>query len=212
MMAPARRVRHDAASIPGLAAMASTPPDLTVLLNRAADGQPGAAAEILPLVYQELRALAESRLRGEPTGVTLQATALVHEAFLRIADDRQSWEGRRHFFSAAAIAMRRILVERARARAGPKRGGGRRRVNLDSAAELSLGPTPTEPDWAQLDGALIELEGFDPSLVEVVHLRYFAGLSIDQTALSLGRSPRSVDRDWKCARAWLLDRLGRSEP
>jgi RNA polymerase sigma factor (TIGR02999 family) len=187
--------------------MASTPSDLTVLLNRAADGQPGAAAEILPLVYQELRALAESKLRAEPAGVTLQATALVHEAFLRIADDRPSWEGRRHFFSAAAIAMRRILVERARARAGPKRGGGRQRVNLDSAVELSNSQSRTEHDWGQLDLALTELERFDPALVQVVHLRYFAGLSIDQTALALNTSPRSVDRDWMCARAWLLDWL-----
>jgi RNA polymerase sigma factor (TIGR02999 family) len=103
--------------------------------------------------------------------------------------------------------MRRILVERARARAGPKRGGGRQRVNLDSDVELSNAQSGEEHDWAQLDLALTELERFDPALVQVVHLRYFAGLSIDQAALALDTSPRSVDRDWKCARAWLLDWL-----
>ncbi len=187
--------------------MTGPPPDLTVLLHEAAEGRPGAAAEILPLVYSELRALAESRMRQEAPGQTLQATALVHEAFLRIADDRESWEGRRHFFAAAAVAMRRILVERARARAGPQRGGDRKRVDLDTAAELHPDGSAGQPDWPALDEALGELERVDPALVQVVHLRYFAGLSIDQAALALDRSPRSVDRDWKCARAWLLDRL-----
>ncbi len=183
--------------------------DLTVLLNRAAAGDQAAAADLLPLVYNHLHALAQSRMREEAPGNTLQATALVHEAFLRIAGDRESWGGRRHFFAAAAVAMRRILVERARQRKGPKRGGGLGRVPLDAGAEIQTSPSEPETDWDALDRALIQLEREDPDLIQIVHLRYFAGLSIDETAKALDRSPRSVDRDWKCARAWLLDHLTR---
>jgi RNA polymerase sigma factor (TIGR02999 family) len=181
--------------------------EVTRVLERAAAGDAAAAAELLPLVYAELHALARARMRGESPGNTLQATALVHEAYLRIAGDRESWAGRAQFFAAAALAMRRILVERARQRKGPRRGGDRARVPLDTA--VLMGPEgEQEPDWEALDAALVELEREDAELVRVVHLRYFAGLSVEETARAMERSVRSVSRDWNCARAWLLDRLG----
>ncbi len=184
---------------------------IPTVLDAAARGDPKAAAELLPLVYRHLHNLAQARMREEGAGQTLQATALVHEAYLRIAGDRESWDGRRHFFAAAALAMRRILVERARQRKGPKRGGGFGRVSLDGAAELQTESGEPGADWEALDGALNELEAEDPDLVRIVHLRYFAGLSINETALAMERSPRSINRDWMCARAWLLERLaGRS--
>jgi RNA polymerase sigma factor (TIGR02999 family) len=177
-------------------------------MDRAAAGSPSAAEALLPLVYNQLRALAQKQLAAEAPGQTLQATALVHEAYLRLgADPEARWDNRRHYFAAAAIAMRRILVERARQRRGPKRGGDRARIPLDDAAQISADPSMPEPDWDALDRALTDLQREDPDLVQVVHLRYFAGLSIDQAAAALGVSPRSVDRDWKCARAWLLDRI-----
>jgi RNA polymerase sigma factor (TIGR02999 family) len=182
------------------------------VLDAAARGDPKASEDLLPLVYGQLHALAQARMRQEAAGNTLQATALVHEAYLRIAGDRTSWGDRRHFFAAAALAMRRILVERARQRKGPKRGGGIGRVTMDSAAEFQTRPGTPEADWESLDRALNELEVQDPDLVRIVHLRYFAGLSIDETALAMERSARSIDRDWKCARAWLLERLSREDP
>jgi RNA polymerase sigma factor (TIGR02999 family) len=182
--------------------------NLTVLMGRAAAGSRSAAEQLLPLVYNQLRALAQKQLAREGAGHTLQATALVHEAYLRLgADPNAHWDGRRHYFAAAAIAMRRILVERARQRRGPRHGGGRARMPLDDAAQIQADPSIPEPDWDALDRALTELQEKDPDLVQIVHLRYFAGLSIDQTAAALGVSPRSVDRDWKCARAWLLERV-----
>lgn len=185
---------------------------MTILLSRAAQGDQAAAAELIPLVYDELHALARARMLREPPGNTLQATALVHEAFLRIAGDRESWAGRKQFFGAAAIAMRRILVERARQRGGPQRGGGLARIPFDDGAAIQTNPLEPEVDWDALDRALTQLEREDPDLVQIVHLRYFAGLSIDETALALERSARSIDRDWRCARAWLLDRLASEEP
>ena len=182
------------------------------VLDAAARGDPKAAAQLLPLVYRHLHDLAQARMREEGVGNTLQATALVHEAYLRIAGDRESWDGRRHFFSAAALAMRRILVERARQRLGPRRGGGRQRVALTAAPEIKIDPVELEPDWGALDEALNHLEQEDPGLVHVVHLRYFAGLTVEETARALDRSPRSIDRDWKCARAWLLERLASNQP
>lgn len=188
--------------------METAQPNLTLLMDRAAAGSPSAAEALLPLVYNQLRAVAQKQLAAEPAGQTLQATALVHEAYLRLgADPNAQWDNRRHYFAAAAIAMRRILVERARQRRGPKRGGNLQRVPLDETAAIQTDSSAPEPDWDALDRALTDLQQQDPDLVQVVHLRYFAGLSIDQTAAALGVSPRSVDRDWKVARAWLLDRI-----
>jgi RNA polymerase sigma factor (TIGR02999 family) len=186
----------------------STPANLTILMDRAAAGSRSAAAELLPIVYDELRALAQRELAREPAGLTLQATALVHEAYLRLgASPDAQWQNRRHYFGAAAIAMRRILVERARRKAGPKQGGDRARVPLDHAEPAAA----DEPiDWLALDGALAALEHHDPALAELVSLRYFAGLSVDQAAAALGLSPRTIDRDWRVARAFLQHHLSGS--
>lgn len=199
---------------------------LTMLLNAAGEGDSRAASELLPLVYDELRRLASQRMAREPAGLTLQPTALVHEAYLRLLKDSDvRWNGRNHFFSAAAIAMRRILVERARAHAGPKRGGGRKRVDLD-AAEAAVrqagsggsggvggdaGPDAVI-DWIVLDEALAELEKHDPRLAEVVMLRFFAGLSVEKTAEVLGISDRQVKREWAVARAWLYEKMTGEPP
>ena len=185
--------------------------NLTELMNRAADGSASAAAHLLPLVYDELRNLARHKLANEPADLTLQATALVHEAYLRLgADPGAAWQNRRHFFGAAAIAMRRILVERARARAGPRRGGGRVRIPLDEATPDARTPADDPVDWIGLDDALCALEKHDPDLAELVSLRYFAGLSVDQAAAALGVAPRTVDRDWRVARTFLRHHIATS--
>ncbi len=186
---------------------AQHPRDTAALLQAAGRGDPAAASELLPLVYDHLRELARKRLAHESPGQTLQPTALVHEAYIRIAGTDATWDSRRHFFAAAAIAMRRILVERARAKRGPKRGGGRERVGLSTAEGEAADRPPDEIDWIALDGAMTALEHEDPQLAEVAHLRYFAGLSVDETAAATGRSARGIDRDWKCARLWLLRRI-----
>ena len=178
-------------------------------MNRAADGSKSAADHLLPLVYDELRELARRNLANEPAGLTLQATALVHEAYMRLgADPAARWDSRRHYFAAAAIAMRRILVERARRHAGPRRGGGRARIPLEDAEMAADAPAPV--DWLALDDALAALERQDPELAELVSLRYFAGLNIDQTAQALGISPRTVDRNWKVATAFLRHHVSRT--
>lgn len=201
--------------------------NLTVLLNAAGEGDSRAASELLPVVYDELRRLASQRMAHEPAGLTLQATALVHEAYLRLIKDTDvRWNGRNHFFAAAAIAMRRILVERARAVAGPKRGGGRKRVDLDAVdaggggdrASMggggSGGPDSPEAvvDWLALDEALAALEKEDPRLAEVVMLRFFAGLSVEKAAEVLGISDRQVKREWAVARAWLYEKMTGEAP
>jgi RNA polymerase sigma factor (TIGR02999 family) len=165
-------------------------------------GGPQAAAQLLPLVYDELRRLAASRLAHEPAGETLQLTALVHEAYLRLVggDAGPDWDGRGHFFAAAAEAMRRILVENARRRRGTERGGGLARQALDDAEPLV--PQPSE-DVLALDEALTRLAVADRQAADLVKLRYFAGLSIPEAARLLGISPRSADRLWAYARAWL---------
>jgi RNA polymerase sigma factor (TIGR02999 family) len=165
-----------------------------------------ASEELLPLVYEQLRRVAERNLANERPGQTLQATALVHEAYLRVAGDRgREWDGRGHFFAAAAEAMRRILIERARARARLKRGGAFRRVTLDG---LDLGEEHDPGDLLALDEALDALHAEDPRAAEVLRLRFFAGLDVEETAEVLGTAPRTVKREWAFARAWLLDRLG----
>jgi RNA polymerase sigma factor (TIGR02999 family) len=185
--------------------MGGSSKDLTMLMNRAAGGNRSAADELLPLVYQELRQLAHARLRNEPRNITLQATALVHEAYLRLGGgEGERWENRRHYFAAAAEAMRRILIERARRIAGPKAGGGQQRVALDDA-EPAIDQDPDR--WLALDDGLTALQDNDPELAEIVSLRFFAGLSIDQIAAAIGVSSRTIDNRWKVARAFLLKRM-----
>src|SRR5206468_1972229 len=161
-----------------------------------------AAAELLPLVYQQLRALAERKMRRERPDQTLEATALVHEAYLRLVDQtvEPRWEGRWHFFAAAAEAMRRILVDKARRKGRLKRGGNRQRIGLEHV-ELTVDDPP--PDLLALDEALVEFARRCPQKAQLVKLRYFAGLTMQEAAEALGISVRTAARDWVYARAWL---------
>lgn len=184
---------------------------MTELLDAAGRGEASAAERLLPLVYQELRRLAAASLSREPAGLTLQPTALVHEAYLKLIGGAEiRWEGRRQFFCAAATAMRRILVDRARRYRAEKRGGGRRREELDANVTISP-PTPAPGDGpvdlVKLNDALERLEKHDERQAEVVLLRYFAGLSIAETARALGVSEATVKTDWVYARAWLRREL-----
>jgi RNA polymerase sigma factor (TIGR02999 family) len=176
--------------------------DVTRLLDAAAAGDLTAAADLLPLVYDELRQLAAARLADEKAGQTLQATALVHEAYVRLVDGHQpqNWNGRGHFFAAAAEAMRRILVDHARRKKSAKRGGDRERLDLD-AIDVAVADWPE--DLVALDEALGRLAAVDPKAARLVHLRFFAGLPIPDIAEMLGTSPRTADRLWAYARAWL---------
>jgi RNA polymerase sigma factor (TIGR02999 family) len=178
--------------------------DVTRLLDAAARGDRRAAADLLPLVYDELRRLAAAKLAREKPGNTLQPTALVHEAYLRLVGD-QKFDGRGHFFAAAAEAIRRILVESARRKAAAKRGGQFARGDLDP--DLLAAPTP-DGDLLALDEALERLVAADPVKAELVKLRYFAGLTADQAAAALGISPSAADRHWAYARAWLFRAVG----
>lgn len=187
-------------------------PGVTQLLSAASQGDRAAADALLPLVYDELRDMAVRQMAREPAGMTLQPTALVHEAYLRLAGglgggQEMKWENKRHFFAAAAIAMRRILVERARRKAAAKYGGDRERVALDDADVA--GPENESVNWLALDEALCALHVHDPELGEIVSLRYFAGLSVDQTAEVIGVSASSVDRSWRGAKAFLLVHMER---
>ncbi len=188
---------------------AATPPtsvEITRLLKAAHGGDRQASEDLLPLVYDELRQLAARRLRREAPGQTLQATALVHEAYMRlVGDGSPTWDGRAHFIGAAAIAMRRILVERARRVGALRRGGDRQRLSLD---ELDIAAPASEFDVVALDDAIRRMEREDERMARIVMLRYFAGLSIEETAELMGISPTSVKREWACARAWLYDELG----
>jgi RNA polymerase sigma factor (TIGR02999 family) len=177
------------------------PPAITSLLARAHESERQATDELLPLVYEELRQLADRCLAAEKSGATLQPTALVHEAYLRlVGSGRACWENRAHFFGAAARAIRRILVDRARSRRSARRGGGRP-LRLDTDALLAdAGPTL---DVLALDEALAKLASFDAQKARVVELRFFGGLGVDETAATLGVSASTVDREWYFARAWL---------
>ena len=172
---------------------------------------PYSAEELLPLVYEELRKLADARLAGEHAPQTLQATALVHEAYLRLIGpkppDDASWAGRAHFFGAAAEAMRRILIDRARARGAQKRGGGFRRMQLDSCFALDAIPG----EVLDLDDALNRLAEEDPTKGELVKLRFFGGLTVEQAASVLGISRASAERLWAYARTWLYTELSKGE-
>jgi RNA polymerase sigma factor (TIGR02999 family) len=178
--------------------------EVTQLLDRIQRGDPHASAQLMPLVYTELRKLAAQNLTRERPGQTLDATALVHEAYLRLVGD-QHFTGRGHFFAAAGEAMRRILVENARRKARRKHGGGWRRQELPS--DLVRGQQPDD-DVLAVDSALAKLAERDPLKARLVELRYFAGLTGDQAALALGIAPSSADRHWVFARAWLRRELG----
>jgi RNA polymerase sigma factor (TIGR02999 family) len=181
--------------------------DVTHLLSAIAEGDPHAASQLLPLVYDELRRLAAQRLAHEQAGQTLQPTALVHEAYLRLvgADAQAHWDGRGHFFAAAAEAMRRILVENARRKRSLKRGGNRSRQDLEE--DLAAVPEPRE-DLLALDEALNKLAAKDPLKAQLVQLRYFGGLTGEEAALALGISSTTAERYWTYARAWLQREIG----
>lgn len=181
--------------------------NVTELLNQANEGEPGAADRLIALVYDELRRLAAARLAHERPGQTLDATALVHESYLRLVGDGPgpSWEGRAHFFGAAAEAMRRILIERARRKQATRHGGGRRRVDLDAARDLA--DEGRGADLLALDEALAALATEHPGKAELVKLRYFGGLTLREAAETLGVSLATAERHWAFARSWLYDRL-----
>lgn len=184
--------------------------NVTGILQEVCNGRDSAVARLFPLVYDELRALAESYLQRERCDHTLQATALVHEAYLRLVDQRDvQWQGRAHFFAVAAQAIRRILVDHARSHLRAKRGGNRRRVALDSSVAWSTGPNL---DLVALDEALDRLAALHQRQARIVELRFFGGLSGDETAEVLGIAPRTVDGDWSMARAWLRRELAEGEP
>jgi RNA polymerase sigma factor (TIGR02999 family) len=178
---------------------------VTEVLDAIERGDAAAHERLLPLVYDELRRLAHAKMAGEPAGLTLQPTALVHEAYLRLLGEGDPhWKNRAHFFAAAAEAMRRILIERARRAGRIKHGGGRRRLSLDDA---DIADPERSVDILALDEVLTRLRGHDPRLERVVLLRFYAGLSVEHIAEMSGTSPRTVKRDWEFARAWLFDQL-----
>jgi RNA polymerase sigma factor (TIGR02999 family) len=183
---------------------------VTRILNAIEAGDAQAAEQLLPVVYDELRALAEQRMRQEAAGHTLQATALVHEAYLRLvgrdAGGDRKWDGRGHFFAAAAEAMRRILIDRARSKGAIKRGGSVRKLRLDDA-DLTLESVPAEV--LDLDESLARLAREDPAKAELVKLRFFGGLTLDEAAKVLGISLATAERYWSYARAWLFSDMTR---
>ncbi len=180
--------------------------DVTRILSAIEQGDQQAAEQLLPLVYEELRRLAAQRLAAEKPGQTLQATALVHEAYLRLVDvpDPQIWSGRGHFFGAAAEAMRRILVEQARRKQRVRHGGEYQRLDLD---QLELSDPADYDELLALNDALERLASQEPAAAAVVKLRYFAGLTIEEAATALGVSIRTANRDWAYAKAWLHQQL-----
>jgi RNA polymerase sigma factor (TIGR02999 family) len=183
--------------------------DVSLILSAIEQGDPQAAERLLPLVYEELRRLAARKLAQEKPGQTLDATALVHEAYLRLVESERrssppSWEGRSHFFAAAAEAMRRILIENARKKSRHKRGGSLIRKELDTS---NLAAPEVSDDLLALDEALTRLAAKDESAAKLVQLRYFAGMSIPEAAEMLGVSARSADRLWAYARAWLHEEI-----
>jgi RNA polymerase sigma factor (TIGR02999 family) len=180
--------------------------NVTLLIDAAAAGDRGAAAELLPLVYDELRRLAGARMAAEPPDQTLQPTALVHEAYLRLVGptDNVRWDNRGHFFAAAAEAMRRILVEAARRKKAVKRGGGLQRVELET---IAFAAAEQDDDLIAIDTALDRLAELDPVKAELVKLRYFGGLTIEQAAETLGISTATAKRYWAYSRVWLFHQV-----
>jgi RNA polymerase sigma factor (TIGR02999 family) len=183
--------------------------EVTRILSAIEQGDPQAAGQLLPLVYDELRKLAAQRLAQERPGQTLEATALVHEAYLRLVDvkEPQPWDSRGHFFAAAAEAMRRILIDQARRKHRRKRGGGVQRVELDAGALLAAPEVEAAQDLLALDEALQQFEGEDPEKARLVKLRYFAGLSLAEAAEALGISAATAKRHWVYARSWLYGKI-----
>ncbi len=190
--------------------MNESPGEVTLLLRRIRDGQPGAEDQLIRLVYHELRRIAGACMRDERPGHTLQPTALIHEAWLRLADQsRVAWRDRAHFFGLAARMMRRILVDYARARLADKRGAGAPVLSLDWV-EVDSSPRKLDEILA-VDEALERLRQLDPRQAQIVEMHYFAGMTVKETAEALGISPRTVDREWAFAGAWLRRELsGRS--
>ena len=185
--------------------MDAAAPDVTTLLNRLADGDQEAAARLVPLIYDELRRLATRRLRHERPGHTLQATALVHEVYLKLAGQSDArWQNRAQFFAVASQLMRRILVDYARTKQRIKRGGRQERVSLDEV--LLIAPNRTD-ELLAVHESLSRLEKLDPRQARIVELRYFGGLTMDETAEVLGVAPRTVTREWNIAKAWLYGEL-----
>jgi RNA polymerase sigma factor (TIGR02999 family) len=187
--------------------MDPSPAVIAALVESARLGDEAALAALIPLVYDELRRLAAHHLRRERPGQTLQATALVHDVYLRLLQDSHlSWQSRAHFFGIAARSMRQILIERARARGAAKRGGDRVRVTFDP--ELVVTVPESSIDLEALDDALTRLAALDPDLAQVVEVRFFGGLSIEETAEALSVSPATIKRRWTLAKAWLARDLG----
>jgi RNA polymerase sigma factor (TIGR02999 family) len=180
--------------------------DVTRILLDIEQGDPKAAEQLLPLVYEELRKLAAQKLAQEKPGQTLQATALVHEAYVRLVggDQLRDWDGRGHFFAAAAEAMRRILINRARDKRRQKRGGGLQRVDLD---RLLVADQASDEELVAIDDALQELARRNAPCAELVKLRFFTGLTLDEAAAAMGIARRTANRYWAFARAWLFDAL-----
>jgi RNA polymerase sigma factor (TIGR02999 family) len=212
------RSRHTRRDTAGQAQVETTPPgEVTRLLESWSQGDPAALARMLPMVYDELRRMAQRHLRNERDGHTLQGTSLVHEVYLRLADKGPiQWESRAHFFGWASTLMRHILIDHARSRQAAKRGGGVELLSLDAMQDDRGEPievaAPSNDDAADLvaiDHALRRLERLDPQQGRVVELRYFCGLSVAETAEALNISPATVKREWVTARAWLLRELGR---
>jgi RNA polymerase sigma factor (TIGR02999 family) len=184
--------------------------EVTRILEQIQQGKPQASKKLFPLVYDELRQMAAAKLAQERPGQTLQATALVHEAYLRLVGDKPSpWDSRGHFFAAAAEAMRRILIDKARQKRRPKHGGQRRRVNLD---EVSASIEQPADDLLALDEALSALAAVAPRKAALVKLRFYAGLTIPEAAAALGISEATAQRDWTYARTWLFCRLADEPP
>ena len=183
--------------------------EVTQLLQAVHNGEPGAEAELFELVYQELKAIAAHKMMGQRAGHTLQPTALVNEAYLRLLGHREGeWENRSHFFAAAASAMRSILVDHARRHQAQKRGGGQLKVTLqESVDEVDS----LSAEMLTVHEALSDLENVEPRKSRVVELHYFGGLTVDETATLLELSPRTIDRDLRFARAWLFDRISNQD-
>lgn len=185
--------------------------DVTHILAAIERGDVNAVDELFPLVYQELRQLAAQRLSKELPGQTLQATALVHEAYLRLVGaENQNWDGRGHFFAAAAEAMRRILVDNARRKKALKHGGGRKQIDFNEAV-LSQDNDTSSDGLIALDEALKKLSSTDKALADLIKLRFFAGLTMEQTANILGIPCRTADRNWAYARAWLYKEINKGD-
>ena len=183
--------------------------DLTQLLNHASDGGRISADQLLPLVYQKLRQVAAEKMANEAAGHTLQATALVHEAWLRVGGEAQGWQNRWHFFSAAAEAMRRILIDRARSKRAERHGGGLKHVDIDGVDGLEIAAPAEESELFELHESLDLFATLYPQKAELVKLRYFAGLTLPEAAEVLGISTPTAERHWAIARVWLFREISR---